>query len=388
MRIGAPKGSPDAVIVNATCLGRRLDGIGAYTLGLLRELARTPTARKLVIYLNREAAEHVAGIGLEDRWPIRWVSGRVAPDNGSSGHVLRLLQANVLALRHPGSVVFAMSQIEACWLKEEQVVTVHDVIPLLFPEWNRRQHAYFRHVLPRALRIARAVVCPSHHTKSLVVARYGLQEEKIHVIPHGVPEPHPRSKNAAEEPEIGAPFLLYLGRVAPLKNIDGLIRAFRQIRERVPHRLVIAGSGADGLAGDDRIVFVGPVSGGRKAALIEKASMLILPSFYEGFGLPPLEAMASGCPVVVSRVGSLPEVCGDAAFYVDPRDPRSIARGMMAVLTDAPLRQQMIERGRERAARFRWRESAQRHLQVIEDVLADGRSGRKVRALLRSDPLA
>ena len=115
--------------------------------------------------------------------------------------------------------------------------------------------------------------------------------------------------------------------------------------------------------------------------------MLILPSFYEGFGFPPLEAMASGCPVVVSRAGSLPEVCGEAALYVDPGDPRGMAEAMMAVLTDAPLRQRLIGRGRERAAQFRWRESALRHLQVFEEVLA-ARSGRKVGAFQPSDQVA
>jgi len=124
------------------------------------------------------------------------------------------------------------------------------------------------------------------------------------------------------------------------------------------------------LGNESMIILTGYVPKKHLVALYSGALVFIYPSFYEGFGLPPLEAMACGCPVVVSNVASLPGVCGEAAYYVDPDDVESIAEGMYKVLSDDSLRQSLIEKGLERAKLFSWEKSAKEHLKVFEEVLS------------------
>lgn len=170
-----------------------------------------------------------------------------------------------------------------------------------------------------------------------------------------------------------------------MKNLNGLLQALGLLKEKIPHRLVVTGYCRRGRLGSDRaflraqrflgpgrVEFRGHVSGEELDDLLRRASLLAFPSFYEGFGLPPLEGMAHGCPVLVSNTSSLPEVCGDAARYVDPTDARSIADGIYQLLTDTNLRREMVTRGRARARQFQWRDSALQHLNVFDEASAPG----------------
>ena len=370
------------IILNAMNLGSYLDGIGSYTFNLLRELAAVADGPPIVVYLNRTAALHVARLRIPEKWDIVWMSGLVSPDNGFRGHLLRLLVSNFIGMLHPRSLVVTTSQLEALFFHTRQVVTIHDVIPLLFRTWHRKQYFYFRHLLPFALRRAQAVVTPSRHTKGLIEQVYRIPHEKIRVIYNGV--------HLAGVTEPGGtvpvqPFILYAGRLVRMKNIDGVLRAFSLVQQIIPHTLVIVGHGREGMSrmftsakleeygiARDRVVLLGHVSFEEIAALLRRADALVFPSFYEGFGLPPLEAMKAGCPVVVSQVGSLPEVCGDAALYVDPYDTEGIAQGIFAVLSNERLRRQLIQRGLERAASFTWKRATRSLLEVIAEVQGAG----------------
>ncbi len=232
------------------------------------------------------------------------------------------------------------------------VVTLHDVqhrdLPRLFSLGERafRSFAY-----DRAARQASAVIVPSAFVRDRAVARLGLDPERVHVVPHGLD--HERFRPGPEERE---PFLLYPAKGWPHKNHSRLFEALPLIRHERPElRLVVTGYDGPVPNGVERL---GLISLDELAGLYRRAACLVFPSRYEGFGQPPLEAMASGCPVAVSRAASLPEVCGDAAAYFDPDDPGAIARGVLEALDRA---EELRGRGVVHAARFTWDETASAH---------------------------
>jgi glycosyltransferase involved in cell wall biosynthesis len=305
----------------------------------------------------------------------------MSPDHGFKGHFIRLLFSNYLGLKHRHSVLWVTGQLEAILMRKDQIITVHDIIPLLFRKLHKKQYFYFKYILKQVLHRTRWVITPSHHTKELLVERYGIDESKVHVIHNGV---HNSSRDNSQDSQTRSDgeFILFSGRMVPMKNLAGVLDAFNLIKDKVPHRVVVTGHARKHSLGDpsaamfhnhtlnkDRVEFKGHVSSGEMEQLLTEASLLVFPSFYEGFGLPPLEGMAHGCPVVVSNVSSLPEVCGDAAEYVDPEDIQSIADGMYKVLTEGSLRRSMIRKGFERSRRFSWEKSAKQHLEVLKNAI-------------------
>lgn len=370
-----PPGS-DTVVVNATAIGGRPDGISAYGVHLLRGLARVPTHLRFLVYANADARLRLCG----EQWPANvrfsWVGRALSPEHGSTGHLLRWIFANAIAARHRGQLVFALSQIEAPLAGGPRIVTVHDLIPLLFKAHHPRQYHYYRHVLGRALHGATAIVVPSRATRDRLLTHYRVMGDRIRVIEHGltVPDGHARRSGNREDP-----FIFCLGRANPVKNVDGMLRAYALIRSQVAERLVIAGvdverarsftSRDERLALGDRIEVRPNVSEEEKLSLMDRASVFVHPSLDEGFGLPPLEAMARGCPVIAARSGSVPEVCGDAAVYVDPGDPGGMALAIRHVLSNDGLRHLLSARGVARARAYRWERSARAHLTLFETVL-------------------
>jgi glycosyltransferase involved in cell wall biosynthesis len=240
------------------------------------------------------------------------------------------------------------------------VVSLLDIQHVFFPEFfSRAELAYRRVVYGWSLRRARTVVAISQHVKETLVERSGIEPERIEVIHLGLDHDlfHP---NAAEP---RGPFLLYPANPWPHKNHERLFQAFARVRRARPElRLVLTGTGLERLGPVPEGVEVrGRVPREELAELYRTASALVFPSLYEGFGQPPLEAMASGTPVAVSRAGSLPEVCGDAALYFEPTSVDEIAEAILAVL-ERPGH--LVERGFERASRFTWDATARRHDEV------------------------
>lgn len=370
----------NAVVINATNLGKFIDGIGVYVLNILRELSQLETDLRFFIYVNKSCEEHLRDINLPPHCCVRRVSACMSPDHGFKGHLLRLFYANWLALKHRNALIFSASQLEAVFVSTRTVIMIHDVIPLLFKKCHKKQYYYYAYLLGLALKLARVVITPSYHTKGLLEQMYPVSHKKIRVIHNGVFGKLQGRRSDGASPH--QPFILYTGRIVRMKNITGVLKAFGLIKDLVPHKLVITGHGRERLKKEfdrtrlakygieeERVEVRGHVSTDEMEHLLQGASLLVFPSFYEGFGLPPLEAMAHGCPAVVSHVASLPEVCGEAAYYVDPYDIRSIARGMYAVLSDRDLRERLIVRGIERAKLYEWPRSAAAHVEVFEQTL-------------------
>jgi glycosyltransferase involved in cell wall biosynthesis len=212
-------------------------------------------------------------------------------------------------------------------------------------------------VYGRSVRASRLVIAVSEHVGDDLADRLGYPRDQVRVIYHGVD--HERFRPDDRERE---PFLLYPANWWPHKNHERLLEAFAAVRTARPEmRLVLTGAGhPGGLPGG--VTSLGRVPDERLAELYRSAAALVFPSLYEGFGLPPLEAMACGCPVAVARAGALPEVCGEAAVYFDPASVEDIARGIGDVLDRPP------GGGVDRAARFSWSEFASRHDAVYREL--------------------
>jgi glycosyltransferase involved in cell wall biosynthesis len=268
------------------------------------------------------------------------------------------------------------------------VVTIHDLAHLALPYYRRLDMRLYANVMLRAA-AARAslVITDSAFTRGELVDRIGLDPARIRVIPCGVspdfcPDPDPdASERLVREAGVHAPFVLHVGVVKPHKNLATLVEAFGRLGDR-PEHLVLAGRREDlRVAEDDldaavarspasaRIHVLGEVPFPTLLALYRRARVLAMPSVYEGFGLPVLEAMACGTAVVCSDSASLPEVAGDAALLVAARDPGALAVALQGVLDDDDRRASLVERGAAQASHFTWARAAALHVEAYREVL-------------------
>jgi glycosyltransferase involved in cell wall biosynthesis len=267
------------------------------------------------------------------------------------------------------------------------VATIHDLgflrIPTSFSRFfNRRSKILIR----RTARRARRIIVGSECSRRDIIETYGIPASRIAVLPYGVEaaffEPGDRSEDARRAAPYGVrpPYILSVGRLNPRKNLPALARAFArfQAEGHRAHQLVIAGKedfetvrtmDAVRAAGGRDIIFTGYVPDRDLASLVRGAEIFIFPSLFEGVGLPLMEAMAAGVPVITSTVSSMPEIAGGAARLVDPTNEGEIAAALAALADNPSLREELRTRGRERAREFSWEAAARRTLEIYADVL-------------------
>jgi glycosyltransferase involved in cell wall biosynthesis len=378
---------PDRIVIGATALlDRGGAGLSRYTGELTRALlARDPA---LVAFTASAALRAEYGARVRRAAPAALAEGSLR------GNVLRLLWHQFVlprALKRERADLFYSTGADGMLVPPcPQVVTVHDVIPLRFPEANPRMQHYYRHVLPRVLAASAAVIAVSEATRRDLHRFYRLDDTPVHVVYQGYAAEHfrpcdtPTIEAARERNGLGE-YLLAVGEARPYKNMDGLLEAFA--RARLPRmQLAIAGSlggarerllgRARALGIEARVRLLGYVPDAELAALYSGALAFAFPSFYEGFGIPPLEAMACGCPVIAADAASIPEVCGGAAVYADPYDADAFAAAITRVVGDDALRTALRQRGLERARRFSYAAAAERTLEVVRGV-AELHAGRR-----------
>ena len=260
------------------------------------------------------------------------------------------------------------------------LVTVHDVFHLAMPQFVGGIHKrlYAKAMFSMVRNKADRIICDSGFTADELIRLTGTDPRKITVIPLGVRRRWFTLQREASPHD--RPYLLYVGNVKPHKNLTRLLSAFESLLQTIPHDLVIVGKKEGFITGDNtiaaqamklgkRIKFTGFFDDRRLEQYYAHAEALLMPSLYEGFGLPPLEAMACGCPVMVSNTASLPEVCADAAIYCDPYRVEDIAAKIQQIVSDEQLRSELRARGTERAKQFRWDEAARQTCAIIEDML-------------------
>lgn len=266
-----------------------------------------------------------------------------------------------------------------------RVVTIHDLSFLVVPELcSPRIIGPFSKGVPRFAAEADAILAYSESTKGDIVRYLAVDPAKVTVAPLAVDEDFiPISRDEAAERikaryGIGEPFLLFVSTLEPRKNVPTLLRAFALLAKDIPHRLVLVGrtgwgteeifATLDSLNLGERVVRAGFVPQQDLLAFYCAADAFVFPTLYEGFGLPLLEALSCGCPVVTAKNSSVPEVTDAAALYADPRDPESVAAAVRRVLEDGSLRADLVARGRAQAKKFSWATCAQRTLEVYRSV--------------------
>jgi glycosyltransferase involved in cell wall biosynthesis len=354
-------------------------GIGTYIRNLLRQLARLDSQTEFVILCRPEDRDALAAVG-ENFRPVPETSG-----NYSIAEQFKI----PWALKREGVTLFhAPHYVLPPLVQCRSVVTIHDVIHLMFPQYlpNRVAFSYAKWSITQAAQRATRVMTVSESSKRDILRFVDTEPDKIDVIYNAYDERfamEPREEDVVrvrERYQLTDEFVLYAGNVKPHKNLERLIDAFALVRQRgLDHlKLVLIGDEISKYTALRRAVhqhqlhkyvrFLGYLPEDTLAVMYRLAGVFVFPSLYEGFGLPPLEAMASGTPVVTSNVSSLPEVAGDAAVLVDPYDPQAIAEGIYRVLTDEKLRRDMVHKGIARAGQFSWEQSVRRIRQIYGEV--------------------
>lgn len=342
-----------------TLVPGRMGGGETYARELLRILQRSATL-EVTTFVSRAGAGFSADV---TERVVPGVTGGVSP----WGRVRTLAEAGLI---RRGAITRALAGFDVVHVPftvaaapapagVPLVQTLHDVQHLDLPQFfSRTQRAYRKWFYERTARRAAAVITDSEFTKDRIIHHLGLDPRRIFVAHLGV-------DTSTLTPQIGEreSFLLYPARAWAHKNHARLIEGVALVRERdAGVRLVLTGGGLDSLGPlPDWVEVRGLVPADELRSLYRRARALVFPSLYEGFGLPPLEAMASGCPVVSSNAGSLPEICGDAAVLFDPHDPADLARAVVEAAARSP---ELQRRGLERVAEFTWERCATVHEQA------------------------
>lgn len=268
----------------------------------------------------------------------------------------------------------------------KSVITIHDLAFLLYPHFLTKESARYYGQIDQAWRKTDHIIAVSEATKADSIKLLGVPEKKITVI-HEAANPIYRPlpaeearRHARQKYDLDTDFILFVSTIEPRKNLPGLLKAYRRLRDeyRREELLVLAGSKGwlweevyqtvDDLDLKEHVVFLGRVPSEDLVYLYNAARLFVHPSFYEGFGLTPLEAITCGTPVIVSNISALPEIVGDAALMVDPHDIDGLTVAMWRALTDEEIRQDLIAKGFKRAAKFSWEEAARKTLEVYHKV--------------------
>ncbi len=378
-------------------------GIGVYTRELLRQLLRLDTRNTYRLYFSDRAVmeRESDAIGLAD---APRASACLLPYGlfslQSQLDLPRRLRADGLDLFHSPNYLVPLRAFPRrrggapppgrlrC------LVTLHDLIPLVFPDYaprarTRRWFPVYRWLMRQVVARADLVLTVSQASRADIMTHLGVPPDRVRAIPEGV---SPRFRPASAPPAADggargrAPAILWVGRADPYKNVLGLIESFAALRASLRGPVVLRLAGprdrrypepeqrAAALGVADAVVWLGHLAEDRLLEEYQRAAVFVLPSRYEGFGLPVIEAMACGTPVICSNRGSLPEVAGDAALKVQPEDRVGLTEALRRVLSDPRLADDMRRRGVRQAARFSWETTARQTLESYHRVAGPGAS--------------
>ncbi len=363
--------------IDASTLGTQ-GGPRTYVMNLIDSILKIDKSNEYVVFYNSDEFLGTFPRAREVAVPF-------------SNPVTRLLREHLLMARrykkerldiihNPKS---AISLLKPC----KTVATIFDLIPIMYPEtekWMAR--IYWKIQIPVAARNADFIITSSEFAKNEIVDRYGTPEERIAVIPIAynshcrVIGPDSETVRVKEKYSLPDRYILYVGTIQPRKNLNLLIRSYSMLRKggKIEQKLVIAGRKGwlysslfkliEELGLKDDVVFTGFVPDEELPYVYNGADLFVYLSLFEGFGIPPLEAMACGVPVICSNTTSLPEVVGDAGILVDPTDGKAVEKAILTVLENPLLQEEMVEKGLRQAAKFSWERTARETLQVYREV--------------------
>lgn len=369
---------PVKIGIDARMFSDAFTGIGRYTYELTHRFFEMHPDVEWVLFLNEPQYSQFD-------FPANVRKVRVNAPHYSFAEQTRFLR---LLTREKCDLVHFTHFNVPLFYRGKFVVTIHDTTISFFPgkkfkSWWRR--AAYRLVISRAISRAKKVITVSHNTAADVQKLFSVSREKVIPIWNGIgTDFHPCSETEHERVrrkfQLSPQFLLYTGVWREHKNLVGLLRAFALLKSSHPDlQLVITGredphypevlSTIRELGLSESVKCVGLVDFPDLQALYSAATVYVFPSFYEGFGLPPLEAMAAGTPVAASNSSAIPEVCGEAAHFFNSRSPEDMARKMEEIFQDTELRAGLIARGQERIKKFDWDQSAAETLRVYGSVV-------------------
>ena len=281
------------------------------------------------------------------------------------------------------SLYHATNYIVPFFLKSKVVLTVHDLIAIDYPKLCKNTSVvYFNLFLRRSLKKAIRVITVSETVKKDIVMRYGIPQGKIKVVPLAVDKSFKRQLdfNVKRKYDLPEKYLLFVGNLEAKKNLNRLINAFELLKKEnaIEHQLVLVGKKGwktgnlkrktKQLGLKDQVRFLGYVPKEDLPTIYSLADLFVFPSIYEGFGIPPLEAMSCETPVLISSHGASPEVCEDAGFIVDPYCIKDIAKGIMTILTNKELQRTLIHKGKEQVKKYSWNKTALETIKVYEEI--------------------
>ena len=352
--------------INATAAFKQpRTGVEEYVYQLIKHLTMLEESKRhrFILYNNKQVDFNLPeNFEIKQlQWPLpMWTQIRLAAEMSVNKPDILFIPVHILPLIHP----------------KNSVVTLHGLEYEYYPKMYPRRHlGYIRWSTKYALKNARKIIAISENTKKDLVELYGANSEKIKVVHHGFCAGSPTPKKIRNRSPNYQPYILFIGRLETKKNIQGLIKAFNLLKEKyqVPHQLVLAGSrGYDyeslrsQLKSKD-IIEKGYVSQEEKRQLLQGADIFAFISFYEGFGIPILEAQAVGCPVITSDISSMPEIAGDGAVLIEPKNIEQITEAMYKIINNNQLKKDLITKGYQNIKKFSWQKCAQETLRVLTD---------------------
>lgn len=361
------------------CMGNR-SGIGMYAYEIAKHLRSDTT---MSFYGNVFNFRNKADLGEaipEIAWPI--YACAMLP-YGIYRRVWHALPLSYQSFFPDADLTVFFNFIVPPRIKGKVITTVHDLTYLRYPETMDKKNLHrIQRDIAYSLQRSDRILTVSEFSKKELCQLLPVPENKVSVV-YNAPALSNETANVEQVLQkhgISGPYILYIGTLEPRKNLVKLIQAFDQLKktERIPHKLVLAGGkgwNSEGIYAQVEktadVLAIGYVSNAEKSALYQNAELFVFPSLYEGFGIPPLEAMHFGCPVVCANAASLPEVVDDAAELVDPMEVDSIAEGMLHVLEDEPYRTKLVQRGYVQAKKFNWDDSAKKLMQICREVLEE-----------------
>jgi glycosyltransferase involved in cell wall biosynthesis len=366
------------IAIDARLVGYVQGGTSQYLLKLLHALAALRTGDDLLVLEGRRAAP-------DNPWPNSAARLRLSTP---PHHRLEQLILPLELLRVRADVLHSPDFIPPFRRRIPAVITIHDLAFLRFPHLQTPESARYYGQVRRAVQSAEQIIAVSESTRRDLLELVQAPEERITVVHSAAgPEYRPLDEDELEHARarLGLPsrFILFVGTIEPRKNLPVLLQAYAAMDAERAAPLVVVGNRGwlfdevfrtrDELGLGSRVLFVGGVPAEQLVYYYSCASCLVLPSLYEGFGLPVIEAMACGTPVVVSNVSSLPEVAGDAAIAVSPDDVQGFADAMTRLLADDDLRRKLSELGLQRAREFSWERAAVGTLAVYRKAAEESR---------------
>ncbi len=357
--------------------GGQMTGIGHYTYELVRRLVPSETFQLQGNMFNFAGRHN--NRALYNAVPFPVVEDKLMP-YGVYRRLWQFMPVGYEFFFGPADVTHFFNYIVPPRIKGKVITTVHDVTYLRYPETvNKANLRRIREGIAYSVERSRLIVTSSQFSKREIMELLKVPAERVAVIPAAASI----SDACMSEVPVTGPYILYVGAIEPRKNLQRLLKAYELLKREagIPHKLVLAGGRgwkckdiyrtAESIYGSQDVLFQGHVPEAEKNALYANAAAFVFPSLYEGFGIPPLEAMHWGTPVICSDAASLPEVAGDAACYVDPFSVESIAEGIWRVLSDKAYARQLVEAGRIRCRQFDWDASA-RKLEQIYCSISEG----------------